>query len=552
MLITPYEFGLPPHFKSWRSSQYEIADWIVNVPTRFAMLCAPTGSGKSLMYMAAAAMSGKRTVVLTSTKGLQDQLNSDFESISTDIRGMSNYGCDMAVQFGFPVSTRVADAPCQAGARCPMQSGGCGYFDQYRRAQKADIVVTNYQCWMHDQKKRQGLGSEKPVEILILDECHDALDQLSSYLGTVLERKECLAAGVTWPISGYVQQEWSEWAGYWLGVLQDKREELEANVKEGPGTGFSLLHEIRESKKLERKLERVTEMQDEWVIEEEGRHGDSMKGVRFDPLWPKKYRETLFRGVPKVVLVSATVRPKTAELLGIPEEELEFQEYQSTFPVRNRPVIHVPTVRMNFRNEADDNTLSWWLRKADLLIGARAHTKGIIHSVSYKRARLLLDNSVHASRMMLHGSDNRASVIERFRRMPSDSGAILVSPSVDTGYDFKDDEARWQLIGKVPFPDTRGAVMKARCGEDKDYAMYLTCQILQQMTGRIVRSEEDWGETLCIDDNILWIVGKYKHFFNKWWLSAFQSHKGKLPEPLTLVPVRTAHRTPHTGDGAGT
>lgn len=530
MLITPAQFGLPDHFTSWRESQYEIADWIVTSPARFAMLCAPTGAGKSLMYMAAAAISGKRTCVLTSTKGLQDQLNKDFESISTDIRGMQNYPCDMAVEFGFPHSTKVADAPCQSGARCPMQAGGCGYFDQYRLAQKAGIVVTNYQCWLHSR----GLSNDtNPVEVLVCDEAHDCLPELSSYLATELDRKECLSLGVTWPISGYRQDEWRDWAGYWVNALEEKRGDLELEVRDGLGEAKSgLFHEIRESKKLERKLGRVAEMQDEWVIEETGRYGDTMKGVKFDPLWPRKYRETLFKGIGKVVLVSATVRPKTAELLGIPEAEIEFREYQSSFPVKNRPVVHVPTVRMNFQNEKDDGMMGWWLRRIDQLVGARGDRKGVIHTVSYKRARFILDNSVHAGRMMIHGSDNRANVIDRFKRASASTGAVLLSPSVDTGYDFAGELAEYQIIAKLPFPDTRGAVMKARCGEDKEYSSYLTAQTLQQMTGRVCRSETDRGETLVIDDNVGWYLYQNKEFFNKWWMESYRVQKGRLPEPL--------------------
>jgi hypothetical protein len=849
MLIQPVEFGLPAHFTSWRRDQFDVVNWIVDTPGRFLMVCAPVGAGKSLMYMAAALCSGKRTVVLTSTKGLQDQLNRDFNSISVDIRGMQNYRCEMAGEFGFPPYTKVADAPCQAGARCPKQSNGCEYFDSYRAAQQADIVVTNYQCWMYDQIKRSTLKTERPVQMLILDECfaagtlvdgkpieqiklgdrvtsfsgkwfgknavvrlykrpapsrmcriyfnngaainctlnhpfytrqgwvpayrlllgnvqcmwlgrnhertkglqvrfaqdkvptvhpdflslvqgrsyrpwfqdvlylpaerrarvlldelrtslprpfsiakdnarlgapdafqahdraqpdaqpqsqskdesnaprygmeadsarrersgaihisevasfdlgmadgsadilgfeeaffadvlqgrysglcfascdrsgrdvpqlvseeearpqegaraywvrvdgfeiyeqtdrkgfasvcpdgyvynlevegahtytaqgfvvhncHDAIEQLSSYLATELERKECLSLGVSWPLPGYSQGEWKDWGVYWKGEMEDRRGELEDQVRESVGPGMSVLHEIREIKRLERKLSRVAEMQDDWVIEE------TKVGARFDPLWPKHYREHLFRGVEKVVMVSATVRPKTAELLGVPESELAFSEYKSTFPIANRPIIHVPTVRMNYRNEADDGVLSWWLRKADLLMNARP-TKGLFHSVSYKRARLLLDNSQNAHRMMIHGSDTRADVIERFRRADPTSGATLVSPSVDTGYDFPYESARWQIIGKIPFPDTRGAVMKARCSQDRDYGMYLTVQTIQQMTGRIVRADDDWGETIIIDDNIVWLVSKYRHFFNHWWLEAFYTCKGRLPVPL--------------------
>jgi Rad3-related DNA helicase len=535
MLISPVEFGLPVKFTDWRQSQFEVVNWIVDTPSRFVMVCAPTGAGKSLMYMAAALLSGKRTVCLTSTKGLQDQLNRDFDTISADIRGMQNYRCDMAAHFGFPNHTKVADAPCQSGARCSMMGGGCGYFDQYRRAQKADIVVTNYQCWMHDQLKKQTLKFEKPVDMLVLDEAHDAVSELSSFLATEMERKECLSLGIDWPLSGYSQGEWQDWAKYWKSKLEDRREELEEKVRDGGGSGagMSILHEIRETKKLERKLDRVAGMQDDWVIEESERHGDTMKAVKFDPLWPRHYREQLFRGVPKVVLVSATVRPKTAELLGIPESELAFTEYKSSFPIPNRPVIHVPTVRMNYKNEADDDVMMWWLRKMDLLIAAREDRKGVIHTVSYKRARFLLDNSQHAHRMIVHGSDNRAEAIERFRK--AGPGMVLVSPSVDTGYDFKYSEAEYQIIGKLPFPDTRGAVMKARTGEDRDYGMYLTAQILQQMTGRVCRAEDDRGETLVVDDNISWFVYRYKHFLNRWWVDSFRVQKGRLPEPLAKL-----------------
>src|SRR4029077_19409474 len=281
-------------------------------------------------------------------------------------------------------------------------------------AQKADIIITNYQCWMYDQLKKNHLRYEKPVHMLVCDEAHDAVEELSSYLSTQLERKECLALGVGWPTTGYSQGEWKDWANYWRSDLQTRQEDLEERVREngGPGAGMSLLHEIKEIKALARKLDRVATMQDDWVIEEQ----ESMKRVQFDPLWPRHYREHLFRGVQKVILVSATVRPKTAELLGIPEHELAFVEYKSSFPVAHRPVIHVPTVRMNHRNEADDSQMMWWLRKMDLLMDARGDRKGVIHTVSYKRARFLLDNSSNAHRMIVHGSDNRAAAIDRFRQ----------------------------------------------------------------------------------------------------------------------------------------
>jgi ATP-dependent DNA helicase DinG len=535
-MLTPLDFGLPPKFTAWRSAQWEAISRVLDSPERFVCLCAPTGFGKTLVGIAAAQMSGRRTVYLTSTKGLQDQIAvADFPDNSTDIRGMQNYRCEIPAEFQFPAYTRVNDAPCQSGASCRLKANGCRYFDQYRKAQQADIVVTNYQCWMYDKKRGgKGLGMDKPVEMLIMDEAHDSIGEVCSYLSVTLERKDCLAAGLTWPQNGYQQQEWVDWAEYWKDRLEERVEELQAEVQAGAGNTYTLLHEIRELRDLARKLAQVADMQEEWVIEgkDQDRHDNgTSKTVTFDPLWPRRYAESvLFRGVPKVVLVSATVRPKTAELLGVPESELAFEEYGSSFPVERRPVIHVPTVRMNYRTEQDDRQMALWLRMIDLLLDRRADRNGIVHTVSYRRARFLVDNSRHRGRMLVHGTDTRAETIERFRR--SEPGTVLVSPSVDTGYDFPYAMSEYQIVAKLPWPDTRGAVMKARTKGDREYGAYLTAQTLQQMTGRVMRAEDDMGETICVDDNISWFVPRYKRYFNEWWLQAYRTQRGRLPEPL--------------------
>lgn len=535
--FVPCDIGLPSHFTDWRPKQLDAVNFITDTDKRFIATCAPTGFGKSLMYMAAAYLSGMRTVVLTSTKGLQDQIARDFETISTDIRGMQNYLCSQATRYGMSPKTRVSDGPCHHGASCGLKSGGCEYFDLYRLAQKADIVVTNYQCWLYDrlkgQRKEGNLSSDKPVDMLICDEAHDAVEELSSFLAVELERKDCLSLGVTWPRSGYTQTEWRDWASHWEQTLDHRLDDLKEQMGSN-GWSSSLMHEIKVTKELQRKIERVSLMQDEWVIEEFERSGDEARRVKFDPLWPRLYAErSLFRGIGKIVLVSATVREKTAELLGVPSDQLAFQEFPSSFPVANRPVIHVPTVRMNHRNEQDDNQMMWFLRKLDLLLDRRGDRKGVIHSVSYKRARFILDNSKHASKMMIHGSDTRALTIDRFIRARPESGAILVSPSVDTGYDFAGELAEYQIICKLPFPDTRGTVMKARCQQDKDYSAYLTAMVIQQMTGRVCRSETDRGETLITDDNCVWMVPKFRRYFNGWWLHSYRSQpQGRLPEPL--------------------
>lgn len=531
MPIPPCDFGLPSQFDSWRRGQYAAVSAVLDSPERFVTVCAPTGWGKSLFYMAMAKMSGMRTVVLTSTKGLQDQLEEDFDEISVDIRGMSNYVCPVAADFDLPPFTVVNDAPCQCGHGCPLRTGGCHYFDRFRDACASDIVVTNYQCWMHDERRgKQGFSERRAVDVLVLDEAHDAPEALAGFMSTELDRRECLSLGMTWPLSGYDNDQWRQWGEYWARKFEARIDQLQDVIKsgdyKGSGDRARLFHEVRECRRMYRKLERVESVGTDWIVQE----GEGMRTVRFDPLWPKRYAESaLFRGVPKVVLVSATVRPKTADLLGISPSQNLFQEYPSSFPVSSRPVIHVPTVRVNWRNEQDDDQMSWWLRKLDLLLKARADRNGIIHTVSYKRARFIMDNSSQRHRMLIHGSDTRRRTIDQFKSAPT--GTILLSPSVDTGYDFKGVMAEYQIIAKLPFPDTKDAVVRQRGKEDREYQPYVVAQTLQQMTGRIVRAEWDRGETLVLDDNISWFVKKHRQHFNGWWLDAYRRWDHTVPPP---------------------
>jgi Rad3-related DNA helicase len=108
-------------------------------------------------------------------------------------------------------------------------------------------------------------------------------------------------------------------------------------------------------------------------------------------------------------------------------------------------------------------------------------------------------------------------------------GAVLVSPSFSTGWDFKWDLAEWQILSKIAFPDTRGKVMQRRCADDRTYSNYIAAQDLQQSAGRIVRSEEDRGMTLIIDDSWSWFGSIASEFLAK---SFKVRREDELPRPL--------------------
>jgi len=81
--------------------------------------------------------------------------------------------------------------------------------------------------------------------------------------------------------------------------------------------------------------------------------------------------------------------------------------------------------------------------------------------------------------------------------------AILVSPSVTTGYDFPGDDCRVQIIAKLPYPDLFSSkVERARSEEDPKRGIYQMWLTLAQMFKRADRSNNDFQEVFILDNNI--------------------------------------------------
>jgi ATP-dependent DNA helicase DinG len=532
LLPPPGAFGLPPKFAEWRQLQEQAILAGIDSPRRFVYQAAPTGFGKSPVYVGQALISSARTIILTSTKGLQSQLITDFApSGLIDIRGMNNYSCIAGDDFGVGHTTMCHEGPCHAGLKCHHKDGGCLYYDATRRAKSASLVVTNYTYWMTINRNGEGLGK---FDLMILDEGHNAPDELSDFLAIEVTGQEVEAMLQTKFLGdGATTDDWRQWASYHYARAQGRYDQLSARLRDsnedGHATRRTVVHEARAWKDLAQRLSRLATLQGEWINEPAGQAG---RGMRWDPVWPAPYAERhLFCGIPKVVIFSATVRPKTAAILGT--SDYEFLEYPSTFPTARRPFYWVRTIRLNHRTTPQEMKL--WHVRIDQIIGQRLDRKGIIHTVSYKRRNEVMQNSEYRDIMVAHDPSNTRSTIERFKRMPAP--AVLVSPSVSTGFDFPYEECEYQIITKVPFPDTRSAVMKARQSSDKDYANYLAMQSMVQAYGRGNRAEDDQCECFMIDDNFGWYMQNNGHFAPGWFRDAIQ-HTRTLPPVLPKMKER--------------
>jgi len=112
---------------------------------------------------------------------------------------------------------------------------------------------------------------------------------------------------------------------------------------------------------------------------------------------------------------------------------------------------------------------------------------------------------------------------QALQRYLATEGAVLIAPSMDRGVDLPGDACRVQVVAKVPFPNLGDKQVNKRLythGGQEWYAVQ-TVRSLVQMTGRGVRSPEDFAVTYVFDHSFtsnIW--RKSRMLLPKWWVEA--------------------------------
>jgi Rad3-related DNA helicase len=517
-LPPPAVLGLPAKFTTWRKNQAEAVHKAVHNDRRVMISICPTGFGKSLMYVAASRLLGGKTIILTSTKGLQSQLMRDFEEIGmVDMRGKNAYRCALSDN-----TLSCEEGPCTLGFSCAYKrTTGCQYYAALARAQKSNLVVTNYAFWFHSNAYSDGIGSPN---LLVCDEGHDAPEAVASFLTVEFNRRDddLMQILPSFPDKLTIE-EWKRWAVTNYDNMSEEVADLVEQGQEGGAKHFKRL--IRMRRTLQQLKQLAIMDVDNWVC------NPTATTIEFAPIQVRdRCQQLLFEKSRHAILTSASICQKTGEMLGLSSEDCLLDEYPHTFPVENRLVVHVQGARMNAKSSGED--LKEWLKTIDRIIEGRLDRKGIIHTTSYMRRDFVMAHSKYAHLMMSHQRKDVVEMVRKFKN--SEPPRVFVSPAVTTGWDFPMDECEYNIIGKVPFPDTRNVITRARSEADLDYAPYIAMQQLVQSCGRGNRSEDDQCENFIIDDNITWFLRQYRKFAPKWFMESLTSRMFPPEAPTKL------------------
>ena len=544
--LTPADLGFDPEqFPDFRQLQLEGIEQAVYGEQRVQALCMPTGCGKTLLASAVHKLTGWRTAMITPLKGHQDQMAAQFSKVGLcDIRGKTNYQCQDQANLTCRDGQKIG---CRYFAR--DSSSSCVYDQVKRKAKNNPWVAANFSYWLNVNDKANGIersekeGRPNPFECLIVDEAHLAPNILADYLAVYIYEKELKEMlGVDGLQSDSIQ-EWKRFAAEQHREADIQLENMERILlTRGSRASKKELEHAARLESLVDKLEKIKDTNEkDWVCEyrEGGRYGRSWE---FEVIWPGLYAEQyLFVGIPRVILMSATLRPKTLGLLGVKKENYDFREWPRVFPAGRNPLYYYPVkgedgkvIRLNYKS--DDTDLRAMVEWIDQILDQRMDRKGIVHTVSYSRQTYLMEHSRHRNRMMGNTADpesgTASDICEAFKRMQDN--AVLVSPSFGTGWDFPGSTCEFIIAPKIPFPNGKSKVMKARKDRDESYLNYIAMQELVQGAGRGMRSADDRCEFFLLDGGWNWFVGQNRSLAPRWFADSVKTVNGvpEAPEKL--------------------
>ncbi|TNH06280.1 ATP-dependent DNA helicase [Testudinibacter sp. TR-2022] len=236
---------LSRHIKQFRprDEQFAMAQAVEQAIVQQGQLVieAGTGTGKTFAYLVPAMLSGKKTIISTGSKNLQDQLfNRDLPTIQKALgysgklallKGRANYLClerldkliaegvlgdksvlaSLAVVRKWQTSTANGDlSECAAlpedspilpqltsttesclGSDCPNYAE-CYVSKARKKALEADLVVVNHHLFCADMAvKENGFGELIPeAKVIIFDEAHQLPDIASQYFGQAISSRQ--------------------------------------------------------------------------------------------------------------------------------------------------------------------------------------------------------------------------------------------------------------------------------------------------------------------------------------------------------------------------
>ena len=443
--------------------QQEAIEWALMQDSKYLLINAPTGSGKTIIQTGYGCLSATTWLYVVHTKALQSQVVGFFQDSLPLVRGHNNFDC-----WNEDFDYEIADGYCD--------NDGCDYNVEVKRGLAANYAVTNYAM-------AERLVPLRLRPLLLLDEAH-RLERIMADMQTVrLPRAYFARRRRSVPNSGY-----KDWATKILNKYTG-RGSLHPRIR-------SALHIILKDYNEEG-----------WIVKHEPDF------VELKPVWGTPF-VSRFLGGARSLLTSATLMGDdyVTTRLGFKEGESAYLDVPCTFPVKNRPVNFDPVVDMNKEamrgNHPARKAMQTAIDKKIDEYVAKNHPTGLIHAVSRTYQAFILTES-RWSAIMVKDKD------EHEERVKAGKASVLVSVNAIEGWDGIDELCRFVLFPKIPYPNLGDPQIKRRLHDDNRSFDYDALVSVVQGAGRGVRHDKDYCDTWIFDGTFGRLYDRRKDWLTK-------------------------------------
>lgn len=376
----------------------------------------------------------------------------------------------------------------------------CPYYDQLNKGIIASHSIFNYANFLRFLRLKRKILPEK--NLLILDEAHSIESQFVDQIGISVS-KRMLQKYIHKDLLENVQYGYESEIEKWSVFLGNVFRELENAIPDMTSEELRL-DAINYLQKIKQTIKDIKSNPLNWIVSLIEKEQDKVTKVEFKPLDISPYCQKLFEKCNKKLIMSATILNVNAlcRNLGLNLKTVKFIQADSDFPTRNRPVYPMNVANLNYVTLQLERVQKEISNAIDKIMNVHNNEKGIIHCTSYAQVHFIEKyiSTENKRRLILTDPekfDGRDGVI--MEHINTEKPTVLISPSLHTGLDLKDERSRFQIIVKVPYPNRADRWIEAKRKKDGAWYNLQTSIKLVQAYGRSVRSKDDWAKTYVLD-----------------------------------------------------
>ncbi|HET8688941.1 MAG TPA: DEAD/DEAH box helicase family protein, partial [Methanosarcina sp.] len=437
---------------------------------RFVILEAPVGSGKSAKALTLARWA-ENAHIITPRKSLQDQYFDDFGEHIVLMKGRNAYPCTFETPIAFYRKTvkaikdgRVkspaygeedcASAPCRNSEAiwraCTTGEGErpCPYQVAMETAQDHSIVVHN----IHSFIFQTNFGGKFDVrKLLIVDEAHEIENVIRGFITKKFSLKHTSAS-----IDTPTEKSLDAWCDFFLEDNYVPQETDADRVRKSVDDSYQSERDqyINKVEQLRTNSEYYGEQFT--VASSDLFAGPSKIGTTFEFI-PHSIgsaaHKYLFNFGENVLLMSGTIYDKDmyCKCIGVNPADAYFIRVPSSFPVENRPIYLKPDYQVDTSHRSWQDNFGEMVEKIKKIMSIFKDVKGLIHAPSYD-SMYQIAAALGSTRVVTHDKGDLQQKLDAF--YASSEPLVFISPVCQQGVDFKGDRGRFQIVLRVPYPNT--------------------------------------------------------------------------------------------------